>query len=113
MRTSSCKAKGRRLCLKVKEELHTWAPDLQPDDIMLPAGSQPGRDIHLSPAAKALYPLAIECKMQESLNIWAALKQAQTHAEGSTDVPLLCFSRNREPKVYVALDLQDFLKLIR
>ena len=79
---------------------------------MMPATSQPGADLHLSPKAMELYPYAFEMKNCETLNIWSALKQAQTHVKGE-EMPIVCFSRNREGKVYVALDLDHFLKLTR
>lgn len=111
MRTSSAKQKGRRACQDVKALLHRFAPVLDGDDIMLPTGSVPGADIHLSPAARNFYPFAIECKNVESLNIWKALTQAETHVKSDSDIPLLFFKRNRS-KLYVALDAEAFLKLI-
>jgi len=111
MRTSSCKAKGKRACQEVKELLHRFAPVLDGDDIVVPTGSQPGADIHLSPAARNFYPFAIECKNQESLAIWKALTQAETHTNHDSDVPLLFFKRNHS-KLYVALDAEAFFKLI-
>jgi len=67
-----------------------------------------GCDVKLSSAAKAKFPFAVECKNQENLNIWAALRQAEDHATKSNTVPLVVFTRNRS-QVYVALPLDDFL----
>ena len=113
MKTSSAKNKGRRLCSHVKERLLHWAPDLKADDVMVPATSTQGEDIWLSPAARATYPLAIECKMQESLNIWAALEQSRTHVGSTDNKPVVIFSRNREGRTYIAMDLEDYLWLTR
>jgi hypothetical protein len=127
MKTSSCKAKGRRLVQHIRERLLHWCPDLEGGDIGVPATSQPGADLWLSPKAKRIYPFVIEAKAQESLNIWSALKQAGTHRKIVVDdigentarvsrdpeIPVVCFTRNREGKTYVALDLEDFLRLIR
>jgi hypothetical protein len=112
MKTSSCKAKGRRLSQKVKEMLLSKAPSLVEDDIVVVPSGVNGPDLHLSPLAKSIYPLAIECKNQESLNIWAALKQSREHAVGKNTKPIVMFSRNREQFIYVALTLEDFLSLL-
>jgi hypothetical protein len=66
----------------------------------------------MSPLAQKTYPIAWEMKNQESLNIWAALEQAATHAEGTELKPVVAFSRNRS-KVYVAMELDDFLWMMR
>ena len=112
MRTSSAKAKGRRLVSKVVEMLIKQFPELE-GELFQPAGSQPGTDIKLSPKAnKILGPLAIECKNQEKLNIWAALKQAQANSD-PFDIPIVMFSKNREAHIYAALDLSDLLVLLK
>lgn len=67
-----------------------------------------GCDVKLSSAAKAKFPFAVECKNQENLNIWAALRQAEDHASKSDTIPLVVFTRNHS-QVYVALPLDDFL----
>jgi hypothetical protein len=113
VKTSSCKAKGRRTCAHVRERLLFWAPDLKDGDIAVTPSGVTGVDVYLSPAAKCVYPFAIECKNQEALNIWSSLKQAQSHVKSESDgTPLLVFTRNRED-VFVALKLEDFLRLIR
>lgn len=113
MKTSSCKAKGRRLAQKVKDAYHLAFPELQDGDITVTPSGVQGSDIQLSPRAKEFLPFVTECKAHEKLNPWAALEQARTHIKDEKDIPLMCFTRNREPKVYVALDLTDFLKLIK
>lgn len=113
MKTSSAKAKGRRLCQRVADKLMAWAPDLQKDDIIVTPSGVTGEDIRLSPFARITYPLTIECKQQENLNIWKALEQSRSHAEGTDHKPVVVFSRNREGRDYVAMDLEDFLWLIR
>lgn len=110
MRTSSCKAKGRRLCKRVKELLHKYAPDLKSDDIWVTPSGCTGADLKLSPAAQYKYPFSIECKNQQSLQIWSALKQAASHVVGN-EIPVLFFSRNNED-TYVALRAEDFVRLV-
>lgn len=117
MNIRSAKAKGRRLASRVKDMLHSFAPDLQVGDIEVTSSSVTGEDLKLSPAAKDTYPLIFECKNQEKLNIWDALKQAKTHHDDWVKLnalplyPCVVFSRNHED-TYVALKFEDFLKLI-
>lgn len=112
MLTSSAKSKGRRCCAETKELLYKYAPDLKPGDIEITSSGAPGVDLKLSPAASEVYPLVIECKCQESIQIWAALKQAEQHATATEKFPAVFFRRNHS-KLYVALEAEHFIKLIR
>ena len=109
MKTSSAKAKGRKACKDVQELLYKNAPHLQPGDIEVTSSGATGEDIKLSPAARLVYPFAIECKNQEKLNIWSAIEQAKTHVKG-TEIPVLFFKRNRSD-LMVCLSAEDFIKL--
>ena len=110
MKTSSGKAKGRRLQNKVRDVLlEHFSEKLEPDDIRTAIMGETGEDIKLSPAARRLIPYSFECKNQEKLNIWSSLEQA---AENSGDYPpVLIFKRNRS-KTYVTVELEEFMKLI-
>jgi len=110
MKTSSGKAKGRRLQNKVRDVLlEHFSDKLEPDDIRTAIMGETGEDIKLSPAARRLIPYSFECKNQEKLNIWSSLEQA---AENSGDYPpVLIFKRNRS-KTYVTVELEEFMKLI-
>jgi len=68
-----------------------------------------GEDILLSPAARKLFPFSVECKAQESLNIWSALEQAEENSNGH--IPLLIFKRNRT-KTYAVLEFDKLLELL-
>lgn len=111
MKTSSAKAKGRRLSQTVKDTLLQWCPDLHQDDIIVTSSGTTGEDLQLSPKARAVYNYAIECKNVEKLNVWDAYKQAVSHVKEDR-TPLLIFSKNRHP-VMVTLTFEDFLKLTR
>lgn len=113
MRTSSAKAKGRRACQAVKDLLHAYAADLRPGDIEITSSGATGEDLKLSPAAREIYPFAIEVKNQEALNIWAAYAQACEHVAGREGLtPIVFFQRNRSD-LMVCLNADDFLKMIR
>ena len=67
-----------------------------------------GEDLMLSPAARQLWPYSVECKNTESLNVWAAWKQACANA-GEYE-PLLIIKRNRAQPLAV-VDAKHFVKL--
>lgn len=109
MRTSSAKAKGRRLAAAAKALLLQYAPELQDADINVTSSGVTGPDLTFSPLAQERYPFRVECKNQESISIWACLEQAEGH--GGCGTPVLIFSRNRS-KTYVALELEELLRLL-
>lgn len=109
MKPQSAKAKGRNLQKLVRDELLARAPSLTENDIRSTSMGASGVDLLLSEAALRVFPFAIECKAQQSLNIWSALAQAEENKGQHT--PLLCFKRNRT-ETYVALKLEDFLNLL-
>lgn len=112
MKTSSAKAKGRRLQNQIKFAiLEHFINQLEEDDVKCAVMGESGTDIKLSPKAKKLFPYSVECKQVEKLNIWKALLQAEANVKEGTS-PLLIFGRNRIPEPYVALKLSDFMKLI-
>jgi len=112
MKTSSAKAKGRRLQKWVADRLGEALKDeIEAGDVQPAVMGQGGRDIKLSPAGEAACPLDVECKNRERLNIWAALEQAEANAAAGR-IPAVVFKRNRS-ETYIALAFGDFLKLWR
>ena len=110
MKTSSGKAKGRRLQNKIRDVLlEHFSGQLEPDDIRSQVMGMSGEDIVLSPAARKLIPYSFECKNQEKLNIWSSLEQAESNSGDYP--PVLIFKRNRS-KTYVTVELEEFIKLI-
>ena len=75
MKTSSAKAKGRKL--------QQWFAQLMVDTLNLheedlesrPMGSQ-GEDIIMGRESREKFPYSIECKNQETVNVWKAYEQA-------------------------------------
>lgn len=109
MNIRSAKQKGRRCASDVKNLLLRFGRFLFEDDIVITPASVPGADLHLSPAAQAIFPFAIECKNQEKMNIWASLEQCQSHTSTLNQIPVLFFKRNKS-ELYVALKAEDFMR---
>lgn len=105
----SSKAKGRVGCQMAQEAILKAFPALSLDDVWVKATSQSGTDLHLSPHAQTVLPFGIEVKRVESLNIWAAMAQAEVNAAGKPF--LVIFSRAGSP-LYVALSAEEFLRWV-
>lgn len=113
MKTSSAKAKGRRLCLGVALKMVANAPNLQPEDIRVTSSGACGEDLLLSPQARVQYPWAVECKNQERVNLWASWKQAKSHVKfGEGRDPVLVLSKNHS-EVLAVVSLEHLLTLQR
>ena len=111
MKTSSRKSKGRRLQNKIRDLLlEHYSDKLEKDDIRCAVMGESGEDLKLSPAARKLIPYSFECKNQEKLNIWDSLEQAKKNSDDYG--PVLIFKRNRS-KIYVVLEISDFLELLK
>lgn len=110
MKTSSAKAKGRRLQqLVVKKILDTF-PHLSERDVQSTSMGATGEDVKLSFEAFKAIPVSIECKNQEAnkslLKMW---QQAISNATAS-DNPLLVISANNSP-VLAIMELDMLLGL--
>ena len=112
MKTSSCKAKARRLQNLVAEKLRELFPYLQETDLRPALMGESGIDIKLSAAARKDVPFGIECKNQEALNIWAAIAQAEENSGKEGLKPAVAFTRNRMKEPYVAVPLTVFLEML-
>ncbi len=110
MKTSSCKAKGRRAAKEVKSLIMQLFPDLTSDDVIVTSSGQTGEDLILSAKARGYLPISIECKNVEALNIWKALSQAETNSKDWQ--PVVMFKRNKS-KLYAAIDAAELLALLK
>lgn len=112
VKTRSAKAKGRRLQNFVHDQLHQAFPDLHADDIRVVPMGTAGEDIQLSPQARTLIPVSIECKNHERIQIWGAIRQALLNAEEKGCAPAIVFARNRH-NPFVAIPFELFISLLR
>jgi|TARA_B100000123_G_C25592584_1_gene367743 hypothetical protein len=107
MKTSSAKAKGRRL--------QQWFRDLlieklgvHPEDIESRSMGAGGEDLIMARAAREKFPYSIECKNQESINIWKSYEQAKENS-GEYE-PIVVLKRNNV-KPLVLVDANYFVNL--
>jgi hypothetical protein len=116
----SRKARGRTAQNLVRDKFRAhYVPveefpgSLVPEDIVGRQMGGSGTDLVLTPSAQRVIPFDVEVKCQQSLNIWAALKQCEDNtAIGKGRIPLLCFKRNNT-QLYATLRLDDLLRIIK
>ena len=107
MRTSSAKAKGRRLQQWFRDLLIEKL-DVHPEDIESRSMGAGGEDLIMARAARKKFPYSIECKNQEAVNVWKAYEQAK---ENSGDYePIVVLKRNNT-KPLVLVDADYFVRL--
>ena len=107
MKTQSAKAKGRKL-QKWMRELLIEKLDIRPEDIESRSMGAGGEDLIMARAAREKFPLSIECKNQEKVNIWESYKQAE---ENSKDYePVVVIKRNSS-KPLVVIDAEYFVSM--
>ena len=109
MKTQSAKAKGRRL--------QQWFRDLlieklevHPEDIESRSMGAGGEDLIMARAARAKFPYSIECKNQESVNVWKSYEQAVENS-GNYE-PIVIIKRNKS-KPFVLIDAEHFVSLLK
>ena len=107
MRTQSKKAKGRRLQQWVRDLLIEKL-EVHPEDIESRSMGAGGEDLIMSRSAREKFPYSIECKNQESLNIWKSYEQAQQNC-GDYE-PIVVIKRNNI-KPLVLVDADYFIEL--
>ena len=107
MKTQSAKAKGRRL--------QQWFRDLlieklgvHPEDIESRSMGAEGEDLIMARAAREKFPYSIECKNQETINIWKSYEQAKENS-GEYE-PIVVLKRNNV-KPLVLVDANYFVNL--
>jgi len=108
---ASRKAKGRRFQQAVRQDLIDRL-DIHEGDILSTAMGQAGCDLYLSPAARARFPFAVECKHQETISLPAWWQQCTANAEAEGLAPLLVLKQSRREPLAV-LRWEDLLALLQ
>ena len=107
MKTQSAKAKGRRLQQWFRALLIEKL-DIHPEDIESRSMGAGGEDLIMARAAREKFPYSIECKNQESVNLWKSYEQAQ---ENSKDYEPVVILKRNNTKPLVLVDAEYFVKL--
>ena len=109
MKTQSAKAKGRTL-QKWMRELLIEKLDIHPEDIESRSMGAGGEDLIMARAAREKFPLSIECKNQEKVNVWESYKQAEDNSKDYE--PVVVIKRNNS-KPLVLVDAEYFVSMFK
>ena len=107
MKTSSAKQKGRKLQQWMRDLL-IQKLDVHPEDIESRSMGSQGEDLIMARAAREKFPYSIECKNQETLNVWKSYEQAESNS-GNYE-PVVFIKRNNQ-KPLVVVDAEYFVRL--
>jgi hypothetical protein len=109
MKAASAKQKGRKFQQWVRDILiNTLGIDAE--DIESRSMGAGGEDIMMAKTARVQFPFSIECKNQQTLNVWKSYKQAEANC-GEYE-PILFMKRNNQ-KPLVVVDAEFFVNLFK
>ena len=109
MKPRSAKAKGRRLQDKVaKDIVDTFS--IPEESVRGAIMGESGTDIKIDYSLRQTIPYSIECKNQERVNVWGAIKQSESNCKEGTTPIVIIKKNNVQPWVLVPWD--HFLELI-
>ena len=109
MKPSSAKQKGRKFQQWVRDILIEKL-GIHEEDIESRSMGAGGEDLIMARAAREKFPLSIECKNQESLNVWKSYQQAEANC-GEYE-PVLFMKRNNQTPL-VVVDAEYFVNLFK
>jgi hypothetical protein len=109
MKTSSAKQKGRKLQQWMRNILIEKL-GVHPEDIESRGMGSQGEDLIMARAAREKFPLSIECKNQEAVNVWKSYEQASENS-GEYE-PVLVIKRNKS-KPLVVIDAEYFVSMFK
>jgi len=107
MKPQSAKAKGRVLQQWVRDKLIEIL-DIHPEDIESRSMGAGGEDLIMARAARKSFPMSIECKNVEKLNIWDAYEQASANCGDYQ--PIVVMKKNGK-KPLVVVDAEYYINL--
>lgn len=112
MKTQSAKQKGRKLQQYVRDKITDL---LKPygvvaEDVKSTSMGAQGEDIQLSPFAKKLLPVSVECKSHKSMAVYNYYEQAKSNAKATEQPVLVIKVNNKPPLVVVGLDYYLYLE---
>jgi hypothetical protein len=101
------KDKGEQFQQEVADRLCQVHQGFVPEDVQSSRMSTHGEDIILSPRARAVLPITVECKAQKRHSACATWKQAHRQAKE------LCLSVQPEPVAFIKVDGEVPLVVMR
>lgn len=110
MKTRSAKNKGKLLQNTVRDGILARFNELESDDVKSTTMGEGGCDVQLSPHARKLVPISVECKSLAKFAFYKHYDQAVANTIGGTEPVLVAKANRRKPMAIV--DLEYFLDLL-
>lgn len=112
MKPRSAKNKGKALqnlvAQKIRKMLEPFG--VEPPDVKSTTMGESGEDVQLSPFARRLLPISVECKSHARMALYSFWEQATDEADNKGTTPILVVKANRK-KPLVVVDLDYWIKL--
>jgi len=110
----AAKAKGRRLQQLVRDKIQIL---LEPygvvaEDVKSTTMGEGGEDVQLSPLARRLLPISIECKSHKAFAVYKPYEQAEK-ASGKSQPVLIIKGDHKKPLAIIDLDYYFELEACR
>lgn len=109
MKTQSAKSKGRRLQQWIRDKLVEQL-GVHPEDVESRSMGAGGEDLIMARAAREKFPMSVECKNQEKVNVWESYKQAEDNSKDYE--PVVVIKRNNS-KPLVLVDAEYFVSMFK
>lgn len=107
---SSAKQKGRKFQQFIRDLILKTFKELEPDDCRSTSMGAGGEDVLLSPRARKLLPISIECKHRKSFSIYSIYEQAKANA-GKYEPVVFLKGNHKQPLAVV--DAEYLINLMR
>lgn len=101
MKPQSAKAKGRKLQQFTRDTILKKFPCLEADDVKSTSMGAGGEDVLLSPAARRMLPLSIECKSLANMAFYKWYDQAVINAPKEAEPVVVAKANHRRPVVII------------
>lgn len=110
MKTSSAKAKGRKLQQWVRDMILCCYPKLEKDDVKSTSMGVSGEDIQLSPLARKKFPYSVECKSRKKIGVYQYFDQAGQNCPSTCEPIVIIKADYRNP--LVCMDAEVFFNIV-
>ena len=113
MKPASAKAKGRALQQLVRDKLLSLSDTFREGDIESTGMGQSGEDVQLSPHARDLLPISVECKHHAKMAVYGIIDQCKANTPDGCQPVVVLKANYKKPVAVIDLDYYVYLERIR
>jgi len=104
IKTQSAKGKGRKLQQAVRDKLLSLSDTFREGDIESTGMGQSGEDLVLSPHARDLLPISVECKSHAKFAVYSVIDQCKRNCPDGCEPVVVLKANYKKPVVVIDLD---------